>query len=106
MADDNLEKLLQPGPPALYDVVAEPVGEDLARQGRNGDAGRLALEDVAEVLEVRVAAADGRVAELEGGYVCAALDLVVCVHAAADAVGARVADLLEFYGYSSAFGIS
>lgn len=93
MADDNFEELLEPGAAALDDVVAEAVGEDLARQRGDRDACRLALEDVAEVLEVGVAAADGALAQLEGGDVGAADDLVVGVHGAAHAVGARVADL-------------
>lgn len=94
MANDNLEELLQPSPTTLDDVVAEPVGEDLARQWGDGDACRLALEDVAEVLKVGVAAADGALAQLEGGDVGAADDLVVGVHGAAHAVGSWVADLL------------
>jgi hypothetical protein len=93
VANDNLEELLEAGAAALDDVVAEAVGEDLAGQGRDGDAGALALEDVAEVLEVGVAAAHAALAQLEGGDVCAADDLIVGVHGAPDAVRARVADL-------------
>lgn len=91
--DDDLEELLQAGPAALDDVVAEAVGEDLSRQGGDGDAGALALEDVAEVLEVGVPAADAALAQLEGGDVGAADDLVVGVHGAPDAVRSRVAHL-------------
>lgn len=69
MADDDAEELLEAGAAALDDVVGEAVGEDLARQGGDGDAGALALEDVAEVLKVAVAAADGAVAQFEGGDV-------------------------------------
>lgn len=93
MADDDPQKLLEPGPPALDDVVAEAVGKDLAGQGRDGDTGRLALEYVAKVLKVRVPAMDGTLAQLEGRDVGPADDLVVGVHVAADAVGARVAHL-------------
>lgn len=91
--DDDLEELFQAGAAALDDVVAEAVGEDLSRERGDGDAGALALEDVAEVLKVGVAAADAALAQLEGGDVCAAEDLVVGVHVAAHAVGSRVADL-------------
>lgn len=93
MADDDLEELFQAGPPTLNHVIAEAVGEDLAGQRGDGHASALALEDVAEVLKVGVAAAHAALAELEGGDVGPAEDLVVGVHVAADAVGARVADL-------------
>lgn len=93
MTDDNLEKLFQARAAALDDVVAEAVRKHLAGQGRDGDARRLALENVAKVLKVRVSPADGALAQLEGGNVGAAENLVVCVHGAADAVGARVANL-------------
>lgn len=100
MADDDLEELLEAGAAALDDVVGEAVGEDLAGQGGDGDAGALALEDVAEVLEVAVAAAHAALAQLEGGDVGAADDLVVGVHVARGAVGARAAhlDLEEVLG--------
>ncbi len=101
MADDDAEELLEPGTAALDDVVGEAVGEDLAGQGGDGDAGALALEDVAEVLEVAVAAVDGALAQLEGGDVGPADDLVVSVHAARRAaVRARVPhlDLQEVLG--------
>lgn len=87
MADDDLQETLEALPAQLDHVVAEPVGEDLAGQGRNGHAGGLAFEDVAEVLKVGVATADGRVFELEGGDVGPADDLVVGVHVARRAVG-------------------
>lgn len=93
MADDDLEELLEAGAAALDDVVGEAVGEDLPREGGYGDAGALALEDVAEVLEVAVAAAHRRLPQLEGRDVGPAHDLVVRVHVARRAVRARVADL-------------
>lgn len=93
MADDDLEELLEALAAVLDDVVAEAVGEDLAGQGRDGDAGALALEDVAKVLKVAVAAAHRRLAQLERRDVGPAQDLVVRVHAAAHAVGSRVAHL-------------
>lgn len=93
MADDDLEELLEPGATTFDDVVAETVGEDLARQGWDGDAGALALEDVAKVLKVRVTAADAALAQLEGGDVCATEDLVVGVHVTAHAMRSWVADL-------------
>ena len=93
MADNDAEELLEAGAAALDDVVGEAVGEDLAGERGDGNAGALALEDVAEILEITVAAADGALAQLEGGDVGAANDLVVGVHAAGGAVGARVPDL-------------
>lgn len=93
MSDDDAQELFEARAAALNDVVAEAVREYLAGQGRDGDTGALALEDVAEVLKVGVAAAHARGAELERGDVGAADNLVVGVHAAAHAVGSGVADL-------------
>lgn len=93
MAHDDLQEALQALPPMLNDIVAEAVREDLPRQRRDRDARALALQDVAEVLEVAVPAAHAAVPQLEGRDVGAAQDLVVRVHAAAHAVGARVLDL-------------
>lgn len=100
MPHHNLQKLLQPCPSPLNNIVAEAIRKDLAWKRGDGDPGALALEDVAEVLEVGVAAAHARLAQLEGGDVGAAQDLVVGVHVAADAVGAGVAhlDLKEVLG--------
>lgn len=86
----NLQKLLQPCPPVLNDIVAEAVGEDLAGQRRDRHAGTFALEDVAEIFKVGVTPADAALAELEGGDVCAAEDLVVGVHGASHAVCSRI----------------
>lgn len=66
----------------LDNVIAKAVRKDLARQRRDGDARALALQDVAEILEVRVAAPHAAVLDLEGGDVRSAHDLVVCVHGA------------------------
>ncbi len=93
MADHNLQKPLQPLPPMLDHIIAEPIRKHLARQRRDRNTRALALEDITEVFEVRVAAADGAVFELEGGDVGAADDFVVCVHAAGGAVGLGVFDL-------------
>ena len=66
----------------------------LARQRRNRHPRALALQDLAEVFKVRVAAADDRVAQLEGGDVGARVDLVGGVHCAGrGAVGLRIFDL-------------
>ena len=69
VADDDLEEALQPLAAVLDDGVVELVEVDLARQRGDGHARRLALQDVAEVLKVRVAAAHGRGAQLERGDV-------------------------------------
>lgn len=82
MPHDDPQELLQAGAPALDDVVGEAVREDLAGERGDGDAGALALEDVAEVLEVAVAPAHAGLAQLEGRDVGPAHDLVVGVHVA------------------------
>ena len=93
MTNDNLEELFKARATTLDDVVTEAVGEDLARQGWNGYPGALALEDIAKVLKVGVAATDAALAQLECRYVGAAEDLIVCVHVAAHAVCSWVANL-------------
>ena len=93
MPHHDLQEALQPLPPVLDDVVAEAVREDLAGKRGDGNAGALTLQNVAEVFEVGVAAADGAVLELEGGNVGPADNLVVRVHAAGCAVGLGIADL-------------
>ena len=77
----------------LNHVVAEPIRKHLPRQRGDRDARALALEDVAEILKVAVAAPHRRRLELERGDVRLADDLVRRVHVAADAVGLGVADL-------------
>lgn len=90
---DNLQETLQALAAMLDDVVAEPVCKDLARQRGDRHARALALEDVAEILEIGVAAAHDRVLQLEGGDIGAADDFVRGVHVARGAVCLRVADL-------------
>jgi hypothetical protein len=84
VSDDNLQEALEALAAVLDHVVGEAVCQDLARQRRDGDARRLALEDVAEGLELVVSAAHRRRLELEGGDVGAHYDLVGGVHAAPD----------------------
>lgn len=93
MPDDNLQEPLQPFPPMLNHIIAESVGEHLARQRWNGHPRGFPLQDVAEVFEIGVAPADGAVLEFEGGDVGAADDFVVRVHASVGAVRLRVLDL-------------
>jgi len=93
MTNNNLQEPLQSLPPMLNHIIAKPVREDLSWQRRNRDSRRLALQNVAEVLEVGIASADRGMAQLESGDVGSAEYLVVGVHVAAHAVGARVAYL-------------
>ena len=93
MPDHNLQKALQALPPVLDHIVTKAIRKDFTRQRWDRYACALSLKDIAEVLEIRIAPANAAVAELEGGYVGAAYDLVVCVHVAAHSVGARVLDL-------------
>jgi hypothetical protein len=94
MSSDNLEEPLQTLTPVLDDIVAEPVGENLSRERGYRDARAFALQDIAEVLEIRVAAAHDGVFKFEGGDVGSAHNLVRRVHVARGAVGLRVTDLL------------
>ena len=93
VADDNLQKPLQPFSPVLNHIVREAVRKDLAGQRRDRDARRLALEYIAEGFELAVAAAHRRALQLKGGDVGAHNNLVGGVHAPADAVGHGIADL-------------
>jgi hypothetical protein len=74
-------------------IVAEAIREDLARQRRNCHTCRFSLQDIAEVLEIGIAPTNRAMAELEGGNVGAADDLIVGVHTSAHAVSTRVLDL-------------
>lgn len=80
----------------LDHIIAKSIRKHLSRQRRYSDPCRFALEDIAEVFEVGVATPHGAVAQLEGGDVGPAEDLVIGVHAAAHAVGSGVLDLKEF----------
>jgi hypothetical protein len=95
MAHHNLQEPLQALPPMLNHIIAKAVREDLPRQGRDGDAGALPLETVAEVFKVGISPADTAVAEFEGGDVGAADNLVVCVHVATVAMSAGISDLMR-----------
>lgn len=96
MTRNNLQEPLQPLTSVFDDVVAEPVGEYLARQRGDGDSRALALQDIAEILEIGVAAAYDRVLQLEGGDVGSADDLVGGVHVARGTVGLGVAYLCDW----------
>ena len=63
-------------------AVSSGAKTHLPGQRRNRDARALALEDVAEVLEIAVAPAHDRVAQLEGRDVGPGVDLVGGVHGA------------------------
>lgn len=101
VADNDFEELLEAGAATLDNVIGEAVGEDLAGERGDGHARTLALEDVAEVLEVAVAPAHRRLPKLESGDVGPAHDLVVRVHITRRAVRARVADLFFSEKYLS-----
>lgn len=95
MSSDDLEEALQTLAAVLNDVVAEPVGENLPGERGYRDARALALQDIAEILEVGVPAAHDGVFQFEGGDVGPAHNLVRRVHVARCAVGLGVADLLQ-----------
>ena len=93
MADHNLQEPLQPITPMFDNIITEPIRKHLPWKWRDRDARRLSLEHVAEVFEIGVATAHDGVLQLEGGDVGSAYDLVVCVHAAPNAVSLGVFDL-------------
>lgn len=95
MSGDDLEEALQTFAAMLDDVVAEPVGENLPWQWGYRDTRAFALEDIAEILEIRVTAAHDGVFQFEGGDVGPAHNLVRRVHVAGCAMGLGVADLLQ-----------
>jgi len=89
----NLQEPLKTLTPVLNDVVTEPVREHLTRQRGNSNSRALALEDIAEILKVGVAATHDRVLQLEGRDVGSADDFVRGVHVPGCAMGLGVADL-------------
>lgn len=95
MTRNNLQEPLKPLASVLNDVVAEPVGKNLARQWGDSHARALPLQDIAEILEIGVAAAHDGVLQFEGGDVGSADDLVGGVHIAGCSVGLRVAHLWD-----------
>lgn len=92
MSSDDLEEALQTLTTVLDDVVAESVGENLSGERGDRDARALALQDIAEILEIGVPAAHDGVFQFEGGDVGSAHNLVRRVHVARCAVSLRVAD--------------
>ena len=78
----------------LNHIITKPICKDLAGQRGNRDSRRLAFKNIAEVLEVGIAPADGGMAQLEGGDVGSAEDLVVGIHVTTHAMGAWVANLV------------
>lgn len=93
MSRHNLQEPLKPLTSVLNDVVTEPVRKHLAGQRGNSHPRALALEDIAEILKVGVAAAHDRVLQLERGNVGPADDLVGSVHVPGCAMGLGIADL-------------
>lgn len=94
MAGDDLQKPLQPLSPVLDHIVTEPVGKHFPRQRRDRHPCALPLEDVAEILEIRIAAVNDGLAGLEGRDVGPRVDLVARVHVPGGAVSYGVFDLV------------
>lgn len=69
MPDDDLQEPLQPPSPLLDDAVVEAIQVHFARQWGDANARGLPLKQIAEDLEVGVAAAHFATAQLEGGNV-------------------------------------
>lgn len=93
MPNDNLQESLQALPPMLNHIITEPIRKYLSRQGRNGHASSLPLENVTEVFKIGVAAPHSTVLEFEGGDVCSAYNLIVGIHISRRPMRHRVFDL-------------
>lgn len=105
MSRDNLKETLETFSAVLDDIVTEPIGEHFAWQWGYCDARAFALQDIAEVLEVRVAAAHDGMFQFEGGDVGSAYDLVRRVHVPGGAMGLGVADLVVFCQFIVKWGV-
>jgi len=81
----------------LNNIVAKAIRKHLPRQRRNRNSSALPLENIAEVLKVRVTSAHNAMVELERGDVGSADDLVVGVHVAAHAMRTWVLHLEAGY---------
>lgn len=91
----------------LNHIIAKTVRKHFARQRRDGHTSGFPLQDITKVFEVGVATTNGGMAQFECWDVGAAEDLVVGVHTATDAMGARVFDLRRWLAgavWSVAFG--
>ena len=93
MSDYDLQKPLKTLSPMLNNIITKAIRKNLSRQRWNGHTSALSLQNIAEVLEVRVASADNAMVQLEGRDVGSTHDLVVGVHVAAHAMRAWVLDL-------------
>ena len=93
MAGNYLQEPLQSLPAVLDDIVTEPIRKHLPGQRRNRHPCALALQDIAEIFEIGVAAAHDGVLELECGDIGATDDFVRGVHVPGCAVGLGVSDL-------------
>jgi len=80
MAYNDLQESLETLPSMLDHIVGESVCENLAGQWWDCNPSALALQYIAEVLEVRVSAPDNRIAQFEGWDVCSRVDFVRGVH--------------------------
>ena len=69
MSNNDLQEALQPSPPFFDHAVVETVEVDFTRQCGNRNTRALALEQIAEDLEVRVSATHFGTAQLESGNI-------------------------------------
>lgn len=81
MSDDNLQKPLQTPPAILNDTIIKAIDVHLPRQRRDTDASRLALEEIAKHLKIRVSSSHFGAAQFEGGDVGGEADEVGSVAA-------------------------
>jgi len=93
MSCDNTQESLETFSSALDNLIREAVCEDFARERRDVDPRGLVLEDISEGFKIGVAPAYKRMAQLEGGNVGLAYDLVVGVHLSSKSMGLRISNL-------------
>lgn len=74
-------------------IITEAICEDLAGQRWDRDTSRLSLKNIAKIFEVGISSANTAVTKLEGGDICAADNLIVCVHVTTHSMGAGILNL-------------
>ena len=80
MPSDDGQKALQTLSSGFDDFVRKPVRENLSRQWRDVDSGRLSFENIPKGFEIGIASTNDRMAKLESRDVGLAYDFVISVH--------------------------
>jgi len=93
MAGHYCEKPFQTLPSRFDHLVRKPIGKDFAGKCGDINAGRLALQDIAECFKVRIPPPHKRMPQLEGRYIGFANNLVVSIHLPSKSMRLWVANL-------------